>query len=455
MTREFARLLLLKYFNNFQYIYERSPLQRYKKMKTEHLGNLSLLTCAGCWIATEICFSAGFLHGNWRIISNAFEAGTVGSLADWFAVSALFREIPIPVVRKHTNIIAKNRHRITDSIADMVQNKWLSSAVVREKLEKTRMTVLAMELLDRENASLKEYIVCLLRRLVEGLDDEEIVKFLEGIIKGQLTHVEFARSLGGWMHRAIDSSYHDEIWELLLESLHRAAQSTEIREYLARKLWEAAGEEKGKGFLKKMFIGAGEITGGFDYYSAADTLVAQFKEALQEAKVDSRHLIRQKFDKIVVDFAKGLEEGLPDATDAFNRFKGRIILEADLKKMLGKLMCDLKGTVTALLDEKDSPFRLFINNYVDVILASIKSDQELQGKIDKAIKEAIIMFVEKNHTVIGDMVRTSLDPGRLSDTQMVTEIEEKVGDDLQFIRLNGAVVGWFIGLTLGVIKAFL
>jgi uncharacterized membrane-anchored protein YjiN (DUF445 family) len=204
-----------------------------------------------------------------------------------------------------------------------------------------------------------------------------------------------------------------------------------------------------------MFIGAGEITGGFDYYSAADTLVAQFKEALQEAKVDSRHLIRQKFDKIVVDFAKGLEEGLPDATDAFNRFKGRIILEADLKKMLGKLMCDLKGTVTALLDEKDSPFRLFINNYVDVILASIKSDQELQGKIDKAIKEAIIMFVEKNHTVIGDMVRTSLDPGRLSDTQMVTEIEEKVGDDLQFIRLNGAVVGWFIGLTLGVIKAFL
>jgi uncharacterized membrane-anchored protein YjiN (DUF445 family) len=424
-------------------------------MKTEHLGNLSLLACAGCWITTEVCFSAGFLHGNWKIISNAFEAGTVGGLADWFAVSALFREIPIPFVRKHTNIIAKNRHRITDSIADMVQNKWLGPAVVREKLEKTRMIVLAMELLDRENESLKEYIVSLLRKLVKGLDDEEILKFLEGVIKSQLANKDFARSLGGWMLRAIDKGYHDDIWELLLDSFNKAVQSTEVREYLARKLWDAAGEEKGKGLLKKLFIGAGEITGGFDYYSAADTLVSQFKEVLQEAKADKMHLIRQKLDKIVVDFAHGLEEGLPDATDTLNRFKERIIVDADLKKILGDMMCDLKGTVLSLLNERSSSLRLVIHNYVDVILESLNSDQELHVKIDRAIKEAIIKFIEKNHTVIGDMVRTSLDPGRISDRQMVSEIEEKVGDDLQFIRLNGAVVGWFIGLTLGTIKTLL
>jgi uncharacterized membrane-anchored protein YjiN (DUF445 family) len=204
-----------------------------------------------------------------------------------------------------------------------------------------------------------------------------------------------------------------------------------------------------------LFIGAGEITGGFDYYSAADTLVSQFKEVLQEAKADKMHLIRQKLDKIVVDFAHGLEEGLPDATDTLNRFKERIIVDADLKKILGDMMCDLKGTVLSLLNERSSSLRLVIHNYVDVILESLNSDQELHVKIDRAIKEAIIKFIEKNHTVIGDMVRTSLDPGRISDRQMVSEIEEKVGDDLQFIRLNGAVVGWFIGLTLGTIKTLL
>ncbi len=107
------------------------------------------------------------------------------------------------------------------------------------------------------------------------------------------------------------------------------------------------------------------------------------------------------------------------------------------------------------LDEKESPFRSVINKYIDIVLATLKSDRQLQGRIDKAIKEAIIMFVEKNHALIGDMVRTSLDPGRVSDEQMVAEIEEKVGDDLQFIRLNGAVVGWFIGLFLGTVKALL
>lgn len=424
-------------------------------MKTEHLGNLSLLACSGCWIATEICLSSGSLNGNWRIISNAFEAGTIGGLADWFAVSALFREIPIPFVRRHTNIIVKNRHRITDSIADMVQNKWLSPAVVREKLEKSRMIVLAMELLERENKSLKDYVVSLLRKLAEGVDDEEIVKFLGSAIKGELSHIDFARSLGRWMRRAIESGYHDNIWELLFDSLQKASQSAEIREYVAHKLWEAAGEEKEKGFLKKMFIGAGEITGGFNYYSAAETLIAQYKDVLQEAKSDKDHLIRQKFDKIVVDFAQGLEEGLPEATAAFNRFKERFIQEADLRKILGKMMFNLKGIVSAQLDEKESPFCLVINKYVELLLVSLKSDPELQEKIDKAIKDAIILFIEKNHAVIGDMVRSSLDPGRVSDKQMVAEIEEKIGDDLQFIRLNGAVVGWFIGLTLGAIKALL
>ncbi len=424
-------------------------------MKTEHLGDLSLLACAGCWITTEVCLSTGTLGGSWRILANAFEAGTVGGLADWFAVSALFREIPIPFVRKHTNIIVKNRDRITHSIAEMVQNRWLSPAVVREKLEKTRMIALAMEFLERENENLEDYVVSLLRRLVEGLDDEEIVKFIGSAVKAELSGIDFAPSLGRWMRRGIDSGYHHEIWELLFDSLQRASQSQQIRDFRAARLREAAGEEKGKGFLKKMFIGAGEITGGFDYDSAAGTLVAQYNEVLQEAKEDRDHFIRRKLDRIVIDFAQGLEDGRPEFTEAFNSFKERVIGEADLQKVVGKMMGELKGTVSAQLDELGSPFRQVVHKYVGIVLAGLKSDEELQAKIDKAIKEAIIMFIDKNHAVIGDMVRTSLDPGRLSDRQMVAEIEEKVGDDLQFIRLNGAVVGWFIGLMLGTIKTLL
>jgi len=424
-------------------------------MKTKHLGNLSLLACAGCWITTETCLSAGILQGSWSIMANAFEAGAIGGLADWFAVSALFREIPIPLVRRHTNIIVKNRRRISDGIADMVQNKWLGPAVVREKLEKTRMVVLAMDVIERENRYLKEYVVLLLRRLVEGLDDADIVRFLEVAVKERLSDIDFARFLGQWMRKAMERGYNHEIWDLLFDSLQKASQSEQIREYVAQKLQEAAVDEKEKGFLKKMFIGAGEITGGFDYRSAAATLVSQYQEVLQEARGDREHMIRRKFDGVLLDFARGLENGSPDVTAAFDRFRGNIIAEADLQKMLGRMMSDLKGTVSLQLEEKGSPLRSVIDRYVAILLATLKSDPQLQEKIDRAIKEAIIIFIEKNHAVIGDMVRTSLDPGRLSDGQMVAEIEEKVGDDLQFIRLNGAVVGWFIGLALGTLKALI
>jgi uncharacterized membrane-anchored protein YjiN (DUF445 family) len=224
---------------------------------------------------------------------------------------------------------------------------------------------------------------------------------------------------------------------------------------LAKKLLEAAKEEKGKDFLKKMFISAGEITKGFDYPSAAETLVSQYQEVLQEARIDKEHLLRRKFDKVVTDFAAALEEGSPDVTAAFDRFRDHLIGEADLRHMLAGMMQDLKGTVSAQLDLSGSPFRRVIERYVDIMLSALKSDRELQERIDTAIKEAIIIFIERNHAMIGEMVRHSLDPGRLSDREMVAEIEEKVGDDLQFIRLNGAVVGWFIGLALGAVKSIL
>jgi uncharacterized membrane-anchored protein YjiN (DUF445 family) len=424
-------------------------------MKTKNLGNLSLITCAGCWIASETLLTTGLLQGNWRILANAFEAGTVGGLADWFAVSALFREIPIPIVKRHTNIIVKNRHRITDGIADMVQNKWLSPAVVREKLEKMRMIALAIDFIQREDRNLKDYVVIILRRLAEGLDDRNIVSFLEMAVKGRLAEVDFGRTLGQWMRKALESGYNHEIWDLMFDCLQKASQSPHLREFVAQKLLEAAKEEKGKGLIKKMFIGAGEITGGLDYWSAAETLISQYQELLLEAREERDHLLRRKFDTIVIDFARGLEEGSPEVSAAFDRFRDNMIREADLSHLLGRLMNDLKETISAQLDSVDSPFRRVVDRYVEILVATLKSDPDLQERIDRAIKEAIIIFIEKNHTVIGDMVRTSLDPGRLTDSQMVAEIEEKVGDDLQFIRLNGAVVGWFIGLALGTLKAFL
>src|SRR5579863_6129873 len=95
------------------------------------LGNASLLVAVGGLVAVETALRLHWVRGPaWQVLGRAFEASTVGGVADWFAVTALFREVPLPIVRRHTNIIAKNRARIVAAIADMVQNRWLSPAVI-------------------------------------------------------------------------------------------------------------------------------------------------------------------------------------------------------------------------------------------------------------------------------------------------------------------------------------
>ena len=99
------------------------------------LGNISLAVSIGGLIATKLALRHGWVAApGWKVLLQAFEAATVGGLADWFAVSALFREVPVPLIRRHTNIIIKNRQRIVDGIADMVQNRWLAPRIIREYL---------------------------------------------------------------------------------------------------------------------------------------------------------------------------------------------------------------------------------------------------------------------------------------------------------------------------------
>jgi hypothetical protein len=99
------------------------------------LGNISLTVSIAGLIATEMALRQGLVAGaGWKVLLQAFEAATIGGFADWFAVSALFREVPVPLIRRHTNIIIKNRERIVEGIADMVQNRWLAPDIIREHL---------------------------------------------------------------------------------------------------------------------------------------------------------------------------------------------------------------------------------------------------------------------------------------------------------------------------------
>jgi uncharacterized membrane-anchored protein YjiN (DUF445 family) len=423
--------------------------------KRRNLGNISLIIVSSGVVAIESAMYLDFVSGPlWRIIAAGFEAGTVGGLADWFAVSALFREVPIPLIRRHTNIIVKNRTRLTEGAVDLVTNQWLSPEVVKTKLENISFSETLLRIL-QEPANLEpaiELIRDVLSRLTVNLDKPQVVEFLEKLLKEQLDRIELARPLGRWMEDGVREGKHQKLWDVLLDSAEKTINDEGIQRQIVHRVDDAIHEFKEKDFLKKAFLGIAEFLGVLQKDVIAGKIIEKIKELILDARENPSHPLREKIDTLILDFSKGLSSGDPSLTAMIDGLKKKLINNAETKAIIQRGLSQFRSKLSDQLERKDSAFMLVLTDYLREILADLQSDTLARENIDGWMRDAITGLAEKYHHTIGDMVRTSLHPEKLDDRGLVSQIEEKVGNDLQYIRLNGSVVGGFAGILLGLIR---
>jgi uncharacterized membrane-anchored protein YjiN (DUF445 family) len=590
-----------------------------------YLGPVSLSICVTGMVASEALIQTGILANPWwQIMSMGFEAGTIGGIADWFAVSALFREVPIPILSRHTNIICKNRTKITDNIVDMVQTKWLSPQIIGEKLATFSFSQAVIDYLDAENhrQQLMELARDLLRRLNEQTDDPHIATFLAAAIQDQLLDAELGAPLGKWIQSAMVRGDHHSIWDGLLASLEKSLSSDEMRETarnlltkvveeqapqicehltqpstlasieegikrwllradLARNmgkwlkdavnrdqhqpLMDALSKKLGshlisdaveeqvdqmvRGALTKykvnhsikgFFIGDDDIIstntaimdelGRFaadisinklhpirreldkvfiefasnliddrttqnqfdslrnilvdeaDFGPLVNSIIIFLRDALidgakgrggvsiidfdqisemilgagcaivEDIKKDADHPIRAKLDAVIFDLANSLANGDESAVNMIFDLQNSLVKNADFSQMINKLLSRFKQSIDMQLKDHDSDLSNLISKFIFGTVSDLKVDPEYRNKLDIWVSATIISLVDKHHDMIGDMVRTSLSPAKISNNELVAQIEEKIGDDLQYIRLNGALVGGMVGSIIMAIK---
>lgn len=426
-----------------------------KMRKRKNLGNISLIIVSSGVVVIESAMYLDFVSGPlWRIIAAGFEAGTIGGLADWFAVSALFREVPIPLIRRHTNIIVKNRARLTEGAVDLVTNQWLSPEVVKTKLENISFSETLLKIL-QEPANLEpaiELIRDVLSRLTVNLDKPQVAEFLEKLFKEQLDRIELARPLGRWMEDAVREGKHQKLWDVMLDSAEKTINDEEIQHQIVHRIDEAIHELKEKDFLKKAFLGIAEFLGVLQKDVIAEKIIEKIKDLILDARGNPSHPLREKIDTLLLDFSKGLSSGDPSLAAMIDGLKTKLINNAETKAIIQHVLSQFRSKLSDQLEHKGSSFMLVLTDYLQEILADLQSDNLARENIDGWMKDTIIGLAEKYHHTIGDMVRTSLHPEKLDDRGLVNQIEEKVGNDLQYIRLNGAVVGGFAGILLSLIR---
>lgn len=422
-------------------------------MKKNNIGRNSLIISIIGLVTLQVLLYIKYLENDyWHILSFGFEAATIGGFADWFAVKALFKEIPIPFVRSHTNIIVKSRTKLSSGIVDLVSNKWLSTDIIKEKISNIPVIPGLVKVLkepknkDKVSNLLKQGIQILSTKI----DDPKTLNTLQNLLKNKLNTTDIAVPMGEWLEKLVEKGEHDKLFNLLLETSDKTIKNEETQQFLLALIKEKIKGYKKENLSKGIIVKLAEVTGAIDSQAIVDKIMYSFNDFITEAKNDENHPLRLKFDNKIIEFVNNLKSGNTESIKTITNLKDKIINNDELKALIKPIINNLKAGISKQLKNDKAPLSALLKNNIDKLSSKLETDEKLQDKINITIKETIDPLVDKYHHEIGALVANSL--SKLNDDELVNQIESKVGNDLQYIRLNGAIVGGFVGLIIAFIR---
>jgi len=377
------------------------------------------------------------------LLHGGFEAGLVGGLADWFAVTALFRHplgIPIP----HTALLPNNRKRMTSGLVSTVKNNWFSKESIQEKVKDIPFTEKLSAILEKElhNETFRKGLKKLIKRIIADIEVEKITPFVQKQIVAALSNIEMSQFLqlisNKVLHEELDKKALDHIlekvetWLKKEQTGHRLGtvsmnalnkiQTDGIRQFALKSIRSLLNEDKLGHIVQNLLLSVLKNLQQ-DGDANREALVSYIHQEIQGAG-DNRELLEgvEKWKKQL------LENWEPDQT-----------ITESLKQ--------IQQNALDLIE--DQPFiETYLISLIDHTLDNLK---EKSTNIDQWIQKQITIFVENNHSQIGNLVQENLD--KLDNETLVDMVENNIGKDLQWIRVNGAVCGFVIGIILTGIQA--
>lgn len=357
------------------------------------------------------------------------EAAMVGALADWFAVTALFRHplrLPIP----HTAIIPKRKNDIGEGLGHFVQSNFLTGEVVAEKLSSVQMSKRLGEWMGHpENAkSMVSEVAVVVSAISEVLADDDDVKLMvDGLVRDRLGKVPVAPILGKVIDAGMDGDHHHELYNSVLKGAANFLNDNEAtfrRRMMGESPWWVPEPIDDRIFDK--------------IYGAVMTF-------LREVDSDPDHHIKQDIDVRSREFADRCrtDERLIEQGE---RLKHELIDHPEFQLWTQDLWSSLQRGFGEATQEADSDTRRRIEDALMALAGRLVADEALQRKVDAWIESIVIYLAEAGRTEIGNLIANTVegwDPQETAD-----RIELQVGRDLQFIRINGTLVGGLAGFII-------
>jgi uncharacterized membrane-anchored protein YjiN (DUF445 family) len=361
------------------------------------------------------------------------EAAMVGGLADWFAVTALFRHplgLPIP----HTAIIPRNKDRIGEALAAFIRDNFLIPSVVARRMQKLDVAAAAGRFLQTpasEGTRIRAGASRLIGDIFESLDDERLGGIVKGAVSARLRNAEVSPLLGHALASAINEDRHVPMLEAAIRWTARALDANEqlIREMVKKK---ANWVLKLAGLETKL----------------ADAIIDGLRKLTAEMSTDPAHPVRMKVEEALAQLANDLRTR-PETQQKVEAIKEQLLDNQSVSVWLDALWQKGREAVIRAARNPDAVMAGKLGEVMRSMGGTLEKDPRIRSAINQFARRAIVGMAASYG---GQIVKLVSETIRGWDARTVTaRLESAVGRDLQYIRINGTIVGGLVGLILFVV----
>ena len=371
------------------------------------------------------------VHWAWGYVAAFASAATVGGLADWYAVVALFRRplgLPIP----HTAIIPRNHARIADNLGAFIETNFLAPNAVEKKLGEVDFAAQIADWLgdSARSAALAAFTTRSLPQIVTAVDRSGLRRFLGERVRAELERIELAPLAASLLSTVIETGRHQRLLNELLTALDKVLANEQTLELLREKI-------------------RNELPALFKLYRADAYLlrkiVASTTSFIEEARRDPDHVLRREFDGVMVKFIERLRQS-PELALRAERLKQDLLARAEVAKLADGAWDGLRAFIERDAGSEASQIRSQLETMLVDLGQQLARDPAIRAEINRGMVRLLSDFVQSQKSGVGRFIADQVKGWDID--MLIGRIELTVGRDLQYIRFNGAMIGGLAGLAL-------
>ncbi len=407
---------------------KRSQLRKYKMFAT----GLFVLMAITFVLMTVLAKNN---PAHWIGYLRAFsEAAMVGALADWFAVTALFN-YPMGLKIPHTNLIQNSKERIGDNLGSFVVENFLAPKNIRPYIQNLKISGFVGDWLSKESnqQNLIRELSNIISDILNKLDDETVVSFISKKAQEMSEDVKINHIVGNGLEYILKKQDHQKF----ITSLSR-----EIKNYVLNNHEMIRQRVKGESsFLIPKFVDdniADKITNGLASY-------------FEEVELDRSHALRDEIGAKLYSFSQEIRTDEKWEAE-FKTIKNDFLPEEKILQYAHDIWNSIRNSLTKELEIQDSTLKKYLAKNLAELSANLKTDEQLQHKIDHWVRATAYKYILKNTHQFGDLISSTV--GDWEGKELSEKLELEVGKDLQFIRVNGTLVGGLVGLVIYTVANF-